>query len=72
MKHLSKASGTIDRIENCGTIVMVILRTAQGFLTPVFFDHSPFRWMLEAEDCGVNDLIGRQASFDGQTMTFPE
>lgn len=67
MFHQPPVSGTIMRIHDCGTIIMLYLQTAK-WLTPVFFDHSPFRWLLEAEGCTPDQLIGRAASFDGQVL----
>ena len=65
-------TGTINRIFNYGTIVMLWLRTSKGWLEPVYFDHTCFRHLLEGEQCQPADLIGRQASFDGHTLKLDE
>jgi hypothetical protein len=65
-------TGTISGVEDCGTIVIVRLRTPQGWNTPVFFDHRQFRGMLEAEGGELEDLIGRIAKYDGKTFRFED
>jgi len=52
-------TGTINRIEDHGTIVVVFIDS-----TPVYFDHTPFRWLIEAE----GDLVGRTANYDGEQV----
>ncbi len=71
-KQSTSITGTINRIFNCGTIVMVWLRTRRGWLEPVYFDHSCFRHLLEGEQCQPADLIGRRASFDGDALKLDE
>jgi hypothetical protein len=61
-------SGIIAEVQDCGTIVIVHLKTENGWLTPVFFDHRSFRWLLDGEGCGPEELIGRPASFDGESL----
>jgi hypothetical protein len=62
--------GTIVGIEDCGTIVIVRLRTAKGWATPAFFDHRQFTHMVEAEGGAAEDLIGREAMYDGSNFTL--
>ena len=62
-------TGTITSIEDYGTIVMVWLDTG-GDIRPVYFDHRPFRHLLESENCDPTDLIGRVASFKDETLSF--
>jgi hypothetical protein len=74
-KHRSSAStqvGTITEVRDCGTVVLVLIQTEDGWLSPVGFDHRMFRYLLEAEGCAANDLIGRRAESDGLTMTFSD
>ncbi len=64
-------TGTITRIHDHGTIVELTVahnpaQLREGVGTLVFCDHSPFRWMLEAEGDGtVNSLIGREIEVTG-------
>jgi hypothetical protein len=62
--------GTIAGIEDCGTIVIVRLRTPKGWTTPAFFDHRQFSHMVDAEGCAANELIGREAMYDGSNFTL--
>ena len=63
--------GTISNIQNCGTIVVVILDTDDGS-HPIYFDHRPFSHLLEAEGCNPNDLIGRNANYEDETFIFED
>ncbi len=58
-------TGTIAGVHDCGTIVIVHLKTEQGWIAPAFFDHRQFRRLLEGEGCGPEELVGRPASYDG-------
>jgi hypothetical protein len=53
-------TGTITRIEDHGTIVILFIDN-----TPIYFDHTPFRWLYEME---AGNLIGRTATFDGENL----
>ena len=64
-EHVVEQAGEIVTVENHGSIVLVMLRSEQGWLIPVPFDYRPFTWLLDAEGCQPADLIGRQASYDG-------
>jgi hypothetical protein len=64
-------NGTINSIENCGSIVIVTLDTNDGN-HPVYFDHRCFQHLLDAEACNPNDLIGRSATFDDGTFSFED
>lgn len=57
-------AGFVTAIRNHGTIVEVILDTG----APIYFDHTPFRHLIEAE----GDIRGRFIAFDGETVTFEE
>lgn len=63
-------TGTITGVEDHGTIVIVSLLVREGWSKPVFFDHRAFRWLLDAEGCPADELVGRSASFDGETLTL--
>jgi len=62
--------GKVIAVENHGTIVAVHLLTDEKRLVPIYFDHRPFDWMLDAEGCGPEDLVGRRASYDGTSIKF--
>jgi len=69
---LPECSGTIASVDDCGTIVIVSLRAKEGWLNPVFFDHGSFRGLLDGEGCTADDLIGRDASYDGQVLRLDD
>ena len=62
-------TGKISGVRLCGSIVIVLLRTDR-FTTPVFFDWRQFQHLLDGENCRPDQLIGRPASFDGQSLTL--
>jgi hypothetical protein len=62
-------TGTITSITNCGTIIIVTLASNGSFI-PVYFDHRQFGWLLEGEQCGPGDLIGREANYDGEPLSL--
>ena len=61
-------TGTITRIENCGSIVVIYLRTKRKQESPVYLDHRSFQHLLESEP----KLIGRQAISHGETLEIKE
>lgn len=61
-------TGTITGVHDCGTIVIVHLKTERGWVTPVFFDHGQFRRLLEGERCGPERLVGRRATYEGENL----
>ena len=61
-------SGRIAAVHDHGTVIMLSLKTDRGWVTPVFFDHGQFRRLLEGERCGPERLVGRRATYDGETM----
>lgn len=63
-------TGKIIGIRDCGSLVLVFLGTDEGQVVPVSFDHRPFHWLLEGEQCSSVELIGRSVTFDGETLTF--
>ena len=65
-----QTTGTITDVVNHGTIVVVFLTTDDDGVVPVHFDHRPFRWLLDVEQCTPDQLIGRSASFDGEVLSF--
>jgi hypothetical protein len=50
--------------------VLVIIRTENGFMSPVPFDHRSFRHLLEAENFTSADLVGRIVRTDGLSMVL--
>ena len=66
----NSTTGKIIGIENAGTIVLVYLKLRNRRVVLVPFDHSPFRWMLDAQGCRASDLIGRKAKYRNATATF--
>ena len=54
------AAGFVAAVRNHGTIVEVILDTG----VPIYFDHTPFRHLIEAE----GDIRGRYVTFDGEAL----
>lgn len=67
-----QTTGTITDVANHGTIVVVFLQTEDDGVVPVYFDHRPFRWLLEAERCTPGELVGRSARFDGEVLSFED
>lgn len=63
-------SGTITNVRDCGTVVLVIVRTKDELMSPVAFDHRSFRHLLEAEGCTAADLMGRKVKTDGLSMVM--
>jgi hypothetical protein len=63
-------TGEISGIQDCGTIIVAHVRADDGSNFIVPFDHSPFRWLLQAEGCTAADLIGRHIEYDGETFFF--
>jgi len=67
-----QTSGTITGISAHGSIVVVFLTTDDDGIVPVHFDHRPFGWLLESEQCTPGELIGRHAAFDGEVLRFED
>ena len=65
-------TGTISRIEDHGTIILVMLKVPGGWLVPVPFDHRCFQHLLDGESSDVGGLIGRRARYDGETFEFKD
>jgi len=61
-------TGTITHIRNHGTIVSICIESDEGGTSPIFFDHSAFRWLLEGEQCTPADLIGKHVRYDGESV----
>ena len=68
---MKSMSGTISNIDNHGSIVVVWLKTPQQ-ISPVYFDHRPFRHLLDGENCNAADLIGRAASYEDEIFSFED
>lgn len=63
-------TGTILGLRDCGTLVIVYLGTEEGRVIPITFDHRPFEWLLNGEGCGADELVGRSARYDGESLVF--
>jgi hypothetical protein len=61
-------TGTILDVQDHGTIVILTLDSHDGRIVPIYFDHRPFGWLLEGEGCSADDLVGRSASYDGESI----
>lgn len=64
-------TGEIFNVEDHGSIVLVFLLADDDqrvILIP--FDHRPFAWLCDGEGCEAADLIGRRASYNGETINF--
>ncbi len=74
---MTKTTGTIVGIEDHGTIVSLVIaetpeQVAAGVGCYIHLDHSPFRWILEAEGCTPADLIGRTIHHDDLGIVFTD
>ena len=70
-------TGTIIGIEDHGTIVSLVIaetpeQATAGVGRYIHLDHSPFRWILEAEDQTPADLIGRTILHDDLGLVFTD
>lgn len=63
-------TGTVARIDNCGSIVVISLLTKRRAQFPVYFEHRMFQHLLDGEGCSADDLIGRRASLTDDTLVF--
>lgn len=72
MAHSQRTTvGEIFNVEDHGSIVLVFfLADIDNRVILLPFDHRPFSWLLDKEGCAPSDLIGRRASYDGETITF--
>lgn len=73
MTQTKTTTGEIFDLQDHGSIVLVFLLADDDkrvILIP--FDHRPFTWLLEGEGCEAADLIGRQVSYDGETIIFQQ
>jgi hypothetical protein len=62
--------GEVTSVADYGTIVVLWVTSAEGQTVPVYFDHRPFRWLLDAERCTAGELVGRHATYHGDTIRF--
>ena len=63
-------TGTVVGVEDHGSIVMLRAVSDDGETFFVPFDHSPMRWLLDGEGCGLVDLLGREIGYDGEVLWF--
>jgi hypothetical protein len=63
--------GTISRVENHGSIIVVWIDVKDGRSEPIYMDRRAFFWMVEAEGIEhVSELEGREVHFNGETIQF--
>lgn len=58
--------GTITKVENHGTIIMVWVENEEESI-PVYFDHRPFFNMAESEG---GDILNREVEYDPETKAI--
>jgi len=58
--------GTVSRIENHGSIVIVWIELDERVL-PVYFDHRPFLNMWEGQN---GDVVGREVEYNQENNSF--
>src|SRR5207249_3739932 len=64
-------TGEIFDVQDHGSIVLVFfLADDDKRVILIPFDHRPFSWLLQGEDCEASDLIGRRVEYDGETIIF--
>ena len=63
--------GTVERIEDHGTIVLLVVDTGDRGKQLVPFDHSPFRWMVEGRG-GVHRIIGYEVELHEEPELYVE
>jgi hypothetical protein len=61
-------TGEVSQVLDCGTIILVVLQAEQGRPVPIPFDRRMFRTLLDGEGLSANELLGRRASYDGDTF----
>jgi hypothetical protein len=72
MTESDNVRGTVSAVQTYGTLVLVFLDGEDGRILSIPFDHRPFQQLLESEGCSAGDLVGRQVSYDGETVRFIE
>jgi hypothetical protein len=63
-------TGSILGVRDCGTLVLVFLSADDGRTVPVPMEQGAFGWLLEAEGCRPDQLVGRRISYDGNRILF--
>ena len=63
-------TGTIAGLRDCSSLVLLYLDAEDGRVIPVPLERRAFDHLLEGEECGPGELIGRCVSFDGEIVTF--
>jgi hypothetical protein len=63
-------TGSILAVRDCGTLVLVFLDAGDGRTVPVPMEQRAFGWLLEAEGCRPDDLVGRRIRYDGDRILF--
>ena len=63
-------TGSIVAVRDCGTLVILFLSTDDERTIPVPMEQRAFQWLLDGEDCGSDELVGRRISYDGNRILF--
>jgi hypothetical protein len=63
----STTCGTIIAVRDYGTVVLVLLEQDNRVI-PVAFEHRQFQSLLASEACSTDDLVGRRARYDGESL----
>ncbi len=63
-------TGKIDGVRDYGSIFIVFVDQGDGKIATIPFDHRCFVGLLEGEGCRPADLVGREISYDGETVNF--
>ena len=69
MIQCESITGTIVDVQDHGTVVIVYL-DAERRVVPVYFDHRAFGWLLDGEGCSAEEIVGRTANYDGESLFF--
>jgi hypothetical protein len=67
---VTETTGFIIGVRDCGTLVIVFLITDDGRTVTVPMGQRAFGWLLEAEGCRSDELVGRRISYDGDRILF--
>jgi hypothetical protein len=70
MNETGKITGTILRVRDYGSLVVLDLGAGDGWVLPVPLEHRPFQWLLEGEGCTAGELVGRSVCCEGDSILF--
>jgi hypothetical protein len=63
-------TGSILAVRECVSLVLVYLSTDDGRTVPVPMEHRAFGWLLEAEGCKAQQLVGRRVCYNCNGLQF--